>query len=576
MSVTVRPRLPLAVLVAAAVASCAYYNIFWTAKDEYKRVISDPAISDFWDPFTQASVTGENARLLTSVTKRCGKILLLYPDSKWVDDALLLMGNCFVLKQEYISAVRKYDELINIYSESELVDEARYMRAYTLILQDSRRQALTELAGLMAETDDALIREKSVYLRGRVFLHSQDYEKAVTELNAYIADFPQGRKVVDVKLDLGANLLKTGRSEEAIEVLTKVAARPSENGLIASLQIGRARRRLGEYESAISMFDDVIGRSAEDTLKARARIETAGVLLEQGLTDEAIQVLSEADSLLVKQNPDIKAEINYTIGMIHEKYLGDFDGATAAYSQATGSQTRFSSLAAKKTKAINDMHTYQQALSDSIPDSPEDQALKRFLLAEIYLEDLGLKDQALNQYKSVADSFPASAQAARSMLSAASLLDATGDTLSRVYYQAVIDSFPNTIYANLARSGLGLPLEDIVIKSAYEESPLELPTVPLPEALRPREPEIPTVVVPDSLRATPDRDLEEDPRITQPDVRRPGRPPERAAERTWEIGPPAPELPDTAGPASATRADTLGTTAGDDTLRSSAFEGSVR
>jgi TolA-binding protein len=572
-----RVRLLSALLAAAAIASCAYYNIYWMARDEYKKAMSDPEVSDFWNPFTQERLTGENARLITSVTKRCGKILLLYPNSKWVDDALLLMGNCYVLKQEYVTAVRKYDELINLYSESNLVDQARYMRAYTLILQDSQRQALTELAGLIAETDHPLIKEKAVYLRGRVYLNDQDYAKAITELETYISDFPAGKKVVDVKLDLGACLLKTDKPEEAIEVLKKLAARPSGKGLTASLQIGRARRQLGEYDSAVSIFNDVITRSVEDTLKARARIETAGALLEEGRTDDAIQVLTEADSLLVKGNPDIKAEINYRIGMIHEKYLGDFDGATAAYARATGSQSEFTALAAKKTQAINDMRKYQEALSDSIPDSPEDRAQKKFLLAEIYLEDLGLRDKALKQYRSVADSFPASPYTAKSMLSAASLLDATGDTLAREYYRAVIDSFPNTVYANLARSGLGLPLEDIVMESSHEKAPEELPTVPVPEALRPREPEIPTVVVPDSLRAASDRRSEADAVVAHPDVRRPRRHPEHAEERTWEIGPPPPP-PDTGGTKTSpgdtlgttSLGDTLGTTSPGDTLGSSA------
>jgi tetratricopeptide (TPR) repeat protein len=450
------------------------------------------------------------------------------------------------------------------------------MRAYTLILQESPRQALTELAGLIAETDDKLIREKAVYLRGRVYLNNLDYAKAIPQLEAYITDFPQGRKIVDVKLDLGASLLKTGKPEQAVEVLTKVAGRASEKGLIAALQIGRADKRLGRYDAAISMFEDVIARSVEDTLKARARIETAGVLLEQGKTDDAILVLTEADSLLAKEDRDLRAEINYTIGIIHEKHLGDFDGASAAYDRAAGSQTKFSSLAAKKTTAINDMHRYQETLSDSIPDSPDDQALNRFLLAEIYLEDLGLTTEALKQYRSIADSFPASAYAAKSMLSAASLLDAGGDTLARVYYRTVIDSFPNTVYANLARSGLDLPLVDIIGETPDTQSLAEMPTVPVPEELKPREPEIPTVVVPDSLREASARDSLAPARGSRPDIRPPRRTPEPAIDRTWEIGPALPEISDTVGTGMASPVDTLGTSSPGDTLESPESEGPGR
>ncbi|MFH1312695.1 MAG: tetratricopeptide repeat protein [Candidatus Eisenbacteria bacterium] len=537
-----RFRLTWILFAAAVVASCAYYNILWTANDEYKRVMSDPSISDFWDPYTQERVAGENAKLLTSVTKRCGKILLLYPKSKWVDDALLLMGNCFVLKREYPSAMRKFDELINLYAESELVDQARYMRAYTLILQELEPQALTALAGLIAETDVKLVREKSVFLRGRVYLNNLDHKNAITHLKTYMTEFPNGRKSARVRLDLGASLLRTGRPEEAIEVLEVVRGRAGENGLIAGLQIGRAHKQLGEYETAISIFEGIIVKSEEDTLKARARMETAGVLIEQGKPDSAISILTEADSLLANENRELKAELSYKIGMIHEKHLGDFDAAKVAYGRAGGSQTEFSILAAKKTKAIGDMHKYQESLSDSIPDSPDEQALSRFLLAEIYLEDLGLKDKALEQYKSIADSFPASTYAAKSMIATAALLEAREDTVARVYYRTVIDSFPNTVYANLARSGLGLPLADIVTETPPDTLSLsEIPTVPIPEALRPREVEIPTVVLPDSLLEDSGRDSKTHRKVSRPDDRRPGRTPERVVDRSQEIGPPVPE-----------------------------------
>jgi len=542
-----RFRLVWIVLAAVAMASCAYYNIFWMAKDEYKKVMSDPEISDFWDPYTQEAVAGENARLLTSVTKRCGKILLLYPESKWVDDALLLMGNCFVLKREYLSAARKYDELVNLYAESELVDQAKYMKAYTLILQDSELQALTELASLIAESDDKVIREKAVFLRGRVLLHDQDYRNAITHLETYMAEFPEGRKSAQVRLDLGASLLRTGSPEQAIEVLQEVADRSSEDGLVAGLQIGRAHKQLGEYETAISMFEDLVVTSEEDTLKARASMELAEVLLEQGRTDSAISILTEADSLLADGNRDLKAEINYTVGMIHEKHLRDFDEAKIAYVRAGGSQTEFSIRAAKKNKAINDMRRYQESLSDSIPDSPDEQAMSRFMLAEIYFEDLGLRDEALEQYRSIVDSFPASTYAAKSMVATATLLEARGDTVARVYYRAVIDSFPNTIYANLARAGLNLPLADIVIETPPDTLSLsEIPTVPITEALRPPEPEIPTVVLPDSLRKESTRDSERHRKVSSPDDRRSRRTVDRIVDRTHEIGPPVPDDIDTA------------------------------
>jgi hypothetical protein len=112
-------RLPAAAVLLALAASCAYYNIYWMASDEYDVILSDPEVSDLWDPYSHRKVTGNNAKLVDSVISRCGKLIVLYPKSKWVDDALLLMGNCFLFKGDYTNAGKKYDELLRLFARSE-------------------------------------------------------------------------------------------------------------------------------------------------------------------------------------------------------------------------------------------------------------------------------------------------------------------------------------------------------------------------------------------------------------------------------------------------------------------------
>lgn len=451
-------------IAAAVAASCAYYNIFWMARNEYEAVISGEDARDFRDPFAQKKVTGQNAKLVDSVIQRCGKLLLLHGKSKWVDDALLMMGNCFVLKQEYGMAMRKYDELLNLYGSSELVEEARYMRAYTLILQGSTRQALTELDALAGAARHKIVREKAAYLRARVHHHNEDCEKAIEYFKAYVAAYPEGRATGEVMLDLGECLLNLDRASEVITALDPLAKRNDVAAPMAGLLVGKAHRRLGQHERAIEVLGNLAEMTDVDTVKIRAKIEIADVLLEESKPNDAIEILNEADTLATKDLRDLDAEVTYRIGVVYEKHLGDFDRATASYDLAAESPSKFGRLAGRRSRALGKIRTYKEALSDSIPDSPEDEAMNRFLLAEVYLQDLGFADEALEQYRVVADSLPTSAYGARSMLAAAALLEGRNDSLARAYYRTVIDSFPNTVHANLARTNLDLPLRDIVVE----------------------------------------------------------------------------------------------------------------
>lgn len=497
-------RAALVVLALAAFASCAYYNIYWMAKEEYDKVVSGPDFQGFWDPYSHRKVTGENSKLAESCIKRCGKLILLYPESKWVDDALLLMGNCFLLRGDYANASKKYDELLRLYATSDLRYEARYMKAYNLILLDATPQAVIELDELLGGVTERVVREKATYLRARVSYEAGDCEEAVGYLDKYISTFPNGARVNEVRLSLGGCLIKTGRRDEAVEVLRPLYQRPGDQGTVAGLQMGRAYRGLNQNDKALEIFERLAAETPTDTLKAKAIIEIANTLLGQSRPDEAIQRLVEADSLLTDKDGDLKAEIEYRIGNIYEKHILDFDRATGSYKAASKSKSKFGKLAAKRSDALQDLKRYSEALADTIPDTPDDRAMKMFLMAEIYLEDLGLAEKGFDQLKIVADSFPTSEFAAKSMLTVGSLLDARQDTTALLYYRRVVEDFPGTVYENVARSRLSLPLVDVAV-----EAPAPAPVIAADTSAVSEIPQVPAIadtlgaVAPaDTLRST--------------------------------------------------------------------------
>lgn len=53
------------------------------------------------------------------------KILEFYPDSKWVDDALLMMGKCYLRQKQYVKAKVKFSELLKHFPNSDLTNETK-------------------------------------------------------------------------------------------------------------------------------------------------------------------------------------------------------------------------------------------------------------------------------------------------------------------------------------------------------------------------------------------------------------------------------------------------------------------
>ena len=455
-----RPLIGLGVTVAALVLGCAYYNIFWTAEHEYEKAIEGTTIADFWDPYSQPKASGETLKNVDSCIKRTGKILLLYPKSKWVDDAMIIMGNCFLIKGDYPDALRKYEEILRLYSTSEFAPQASYMKAYTLVLQGSPEEALAWLAeGPKPERGEWL--ERSLLLQARIYEEQGECEQAIPRFQDYLARFPEGHRATDATLALGECLIRVGKQTEALTLLEPLAKRADLAGALASLRLGRAYRDLGDDKAALGIFEHLFDVASADSVRARALIEKAITLDKEANCEEAVRVLSLADSL---GKGTLGGEAQYRMGLICERGLSDLENATKAYTEAAKGTSKFSDLAQKRLVALRALDSYEKSLADTTVQSVDSQAMNRFLLAGTYLLDLGSTGKALDQYRIVADSLPANPYTARAKLAVGGLLDSQGDSiLAGFYYRAVADSFPGTIYANMARSRLGLPLEDVAV-----------------------------------------------------------------------------------------------------------------
>jgi TolA-binding protein len=451
----------LLVLGGASWLSCAYYNVFWTAKSEYNTALEDSQI-DFWDPYEQAPLKGATLNLVDSCIERCGKLLFLYPKSRWVDDALLLMGDCFVLKGEYTNALRKYDEILQLYGTGDFAPMAKYMKAYTLVLDGSVQQALPLLTGIVEGDEPREIRERGVYLLGRIYAERGDCDRAGQYFETYIKDYSKGARIDQVRLRLAGCLLRLDNPDGAITVLEPLAKTRTPEGFAGGLRLGEAYRAAGRNDDAVSVFKRVAEQAPADSVRARATMETGKTMVAEGQAEEGIEILGQASEIATTTLGALHDEIIYTQGLVYEKNLEDFEQAVTSYDQIARSKSAYAKMAARRSEALKAVARFKSALADTVVLSPEEESLNHFMLGETYLEALGLPGTALDEFEIVADSLPETKFGPRAILRVATLMETEGDSLeAAAYYRKAIDLFPETVYANVARSHLGLPLIDV-------------------------------------------------------------------------------------------------------------------
>ena len=99
-------------------SQCAYFNTFYNAKRYYKLAYHE-TLRNRTDRLTASEKTNYGKAI-----EKANKLIRLYPQSKYVDDALLLSGKAFYFQKEYHQAIRKLTDLQKSYPESELFTEA--------------------------------------------------------------------------------------------------------------------------------------------------------------------------------------------------------------------------------------------------------------------------------------------------------------------------------------------------------------------------------------------------------------------------------------------------------------------
>ncbi|MBI2417076.1 MAG: hypothetical protein HYV28_04110, partial [Ignavibacteriales bacterium] len=103
-----------------------YFNLYYNTVDVFEQA-EQQLNEQRKDPFAKfdAPVPGSVLPLLDKVIEKCSRILQFNANSRYVDDALIMIGKAFYYQKNYLKALRKFQELIATKSESDLVPEAR-------------------------------------------------------------------------------------------------------------------------------------------------------------------------------------------------------------------------------------------------------------------------------------------------------------------------------------------------------------------------------------------------------------------------------------------------------------------
>lgn len=322
----------------------AYYNTFHNAQEAFEKGLASLEergrqvdrtryVSIFFRP-----EGGQEASAFEDAIQKSADVLREHPQSKWVDDAILLIGKSYYYRGNYVGAAQKFREVLALGGERD--EEARFWLARTLVTNENDAEAAEVLrAGLDEVQGPGPWTARLFLLRGELLVRQEEWAEAAEALE-------QGLRA-DLPGDLaarGAFLL--GQIRETMEepALAKNAYRyvqsydPSyELELAARLNAIELEGIHGDPSRALDRLRALERDEKNYEMRGEMAIVRARIHRADGQYDEARRVLR---SVLYGREPvrgAVKGRVHYDLATLHRDAYEDFHRAAAHFDTASTS-----------------------------------------------------------------------------------------------------------------------------------------------------------------------------------------------------------------------------------------------
>ena len=314
-----------------------YYNasrLFREAEGEALKMGQKDRDTNSFAPLTIQATTQAK---FDKVIEKGSKLIQFYPQSKYVDDALLLIGKSYVYLGEYESALRKFKELQDNFPGSEHRFEAKLWSAIAQYDLKKDGEALKLVKELFTEAraegkDDIIL--STLMLQSEIFSERGEYDQAAASYSLAV-EVPGDNTVrTFARYQLGLCYERMGDKAKAAEAYGKVRDHTSDLTMIfrSRLKYGMMLTASGDYHRALRVLDDLNDEDLRPEEHGLVDLEIANAYEAGGDTAQATALYNMIDTTY--RRTDASAKSMYRRGVYAEETGLDYKAAQAYLSKA--------------------------------------------------------------------------------------------------------------------------------------------------------------------------------------------------------------------------------------------------
>jgi len=389
------------VFILILTTGCAYYNTFFNAKKYFseaekernKRLETIKKKGQASQQNINSPSSSELKKYDESI-KKASKVLEIHPKSKYVDDALFLLGKCFYRKEDYSKAKRKFLELIQNFPNSKFVSESELWLGKTNIELRDYETAEKNFHDILNSKSEKEIRDEAQFLLGGLFKHKGDFITAIEEYSTAAKRAKDKTIRANAYFEVGECYYQLKNFAKAVESF-KNARKYSPDAKFefnAMLSAGLALKDMQKYEDAIKIFTNLLGDAVNEENWAICRLEIAHCNRLKGEFDHAIEWY--LDIINQHAKTEEAATAYYYLGKIYQEVNGNYEQAKEYFDKSAleNSKAEIVSDARIKSKSIQQVLTYRANI-----EAQQKKIAKGDSIAAI-LDDLDINDSELPKF----------------------------------------------------------------------------------------------------------------------------------------------------------------------------------
>lgn len=323
----------------------AYYNTFYNAEKSFEAGLKkNEAQNREYNPLQpiriHLSPVNAGAQDFDKAIQKAADILRRHDDTKWVDDAIFLIGKSYYYRQDYFSADQKFRELYITTDDPEMQILSSLWQGRVFLDMDLHSEGVAFLIekindheGLWSQSQEA----EAQALLAQHYVGLENWQSAAEELIKALPDLNKREYKERGYFLLGQVFEIMNDFEAAYQAYEEVQEHFDEYRIQYLAQRKRAEvaRRLGRNDLAFSIFDNMIRDDKNIEYRSELDFELARTEHERQNYGQAEELYNNVLHNVNSRPPaDIRARAYYGLAEIYRFGYNNFSRAAAYYDSA--------------------------------------------------------------------------------------------------------------------------------------------------------------------------------------------------------------------------------------------------